>query len=78
MMGKNWSRSKHGLRRVVKADFDRDPARFEFRTRDAAAPLCPYGNRYAWIGFDREAGEYVRFTKSIVRDGRLRRVDLGV
>ena len=73
-MTKNSLSCKMPLRKVIKADFDAEPDRYEFRENDALAPPCPYGNRYAWIGFDRETGEYVRFTKSIVKDERLRRV----
>ncbi len=74
-MMKNSLLNKFALRKVVKADFDAEPDRYEFRENDASAPPCPYGNKYAWIGFDREAGEYVRFTKSIIKDGRLKRVN---
>lgn len=40
--------------------------RYEIRSgKDSGAPLCPYGNHYEWIGFDKETKEYVRFTKSV-------------
>lgn len=29
------------------------------------APSCPYGNAYAWVGYDRETDAFVRFTKSV-------------
>ena len=75
-MSKNSWPIKTPLRKTIKADFDIEPDRYEFRENDASAPPCPYGNRYAWIGFDRTAGEYVRFTKSVVRGGRLKRVNM--
>ena len=68
--------TKSGLRKVYKAEFDQNPERYELRAQDANAPACPYGNQYAWIGFDREAKEYVRFVKRILRDERLSRVKM--
>lgn len=44
------------------------PDRYELRPGNAeSAPVCPYGNAYRWIGFDRESGEYIRFTKSVFK-----------
>lgn len=45
-----------------------DPDRYELRSgQEAAAPACPYGNRYEWVGFDKQTKEYVRFTKSVFK-----------
>lgn len=30
----------------------------------AGAPLCPYGNKYKWIGYDKEEKQFVRFSKA--------------
>ena len=44
------------------------PNRYELRSgEEASAPSCPYGNRYQWIGFDKQSAEYVRFTKSVFK-----------
>lgn len=46
----------------------RDPDRYELRSgQEDAAPSCPYGNNYQWIGFDRATQNYVRFTKSVFK-----------
>lgn len=65
---------KSGLRKVFKAAFDAEPERYELRANDAAVPACPYGNRYAWIGYDRRRNEYVRLVKSILKDNRLKKI----
>lgn len=44
------------------------PSRFELRKGTAqGAPLCPYGNNYSWIGYDKKERKYVRFTKSVFK-----------
>jgi hypothetical protein len=44
----------------------REPGRYELRPGTAeGAPLCPYGNHYQWIGYDKLTDEYLRFTKSV-------------
>ena len=49
-------------------DFLKKPARYELRSGSSeGAPLCPYGNHFQWIGYDKEALEYVRFTKSVFK-----------
>lgn len=54
------------LQRINKEVYHQNMERYELRTGDTSgAPLCPYGNTYQWIGYDKEAGEYVRFTKSV-------------
>lgn len=56
------------LRKVNMESYLLAPARYELRSGlEAAAPPCPYGNRYQWIGFDTETSEYVRFTKSVFK-----------
>ncbi|MFK7949784.1 MAG: hypothetical protein AB8G11_19495 [Saprospiraceae bacterium] len=44
------------------------PNRYELRSgHEKNAPLCPYGNHYEWIGFDKETDKFVRFTKSVFK-----------
>ena len=44
------------------------PERYELREGSAeGAPLCPYGNRFEWVGYDLERQEYVRFTKTVFK-----------
>lgn len=44
------------------------PTRYELRPGSAeGAPPCPYGNQFEWIGYDKEMGVYVRFTKSVFK-----------
>lgn len=49
-------------------EYSADSCRYELRSGgEEAAPSCPYGNRYQWIGFDLEREEYVRFSKSVFK-----------
>ena len=44
------------------------PECYELREGSAeGAPLCPYGNRFEWVGYDLERQEYVRFTKTVFK-----------
>lgn len=44
------------------------PDRYALRAGTSeGAPLCPYGNHYRWIGFDKEKQAYVRFTKGLFK-----------
>ena len=56
------------LRKVNMEAYLLSPNQYELRqgTTDGA-PLCPYGNHYQWIGYDKQAKEYVRFTKSVFK-----------
>jgi hypothetical protein len=56
------------MRKINKEAYDFEPERYELRRGiEPEAPDCPYGNRYEWIGFDKTASEYVRFTKSVFK-----------
>lgn len=56
------------LSKVDMATYLRAPNRYELRSGQVDdAPSCPYGNKYEWIGFDRESQNYVRFTKSVFK-----------
>ncbi len=56
---------------LLKIDMEtylRAPGRYELRSgQEYDTPSCPYGNKYQWIGFDRELQRYVRFTKSVFK-----------
>lgn len=50
------------------SDYLSDPKRYELKSGSAEnAPLCPYGNHYQWIGYDKVEEEFVRFTKSVFK-----------
>ena len=56
------------MRKVTMQEYLQAPARYELRPGSAeGAPPCPYGNQYAWVGYDKEAKTYVRFTKSVFK-----------
>ena len=56
------------MRKVNMEQYLLEPERYELRSgQESDAPLCPYGNRYQWIGYDLEMQEYVRFTKSVFK-----------
>lgn len=66
--------SKHGLRKVLKSDFDRDPTRYVLREGFPDFPPCPFGGAFSILGFDLASGEYVLLVTSIIRDPRLARI----
>ncbi|MGB0862751.1 MAG: hypothetical protein ACPG19_11200 [Saprospiraceae bacterium] len=56
------------MRKVNMEAYLANPSKYELRKGSATdAPSCPYGNEYQWIGYDLEAQEYVRFTKSVFK-----------
>ena len=59
---------KHKLPTITAEAFKLAPDRYELRDGSLPdAPPCPYGNRYEWIGYDKEEKQYVRFTKSVFK-----------
>lgn len=58
----------NSLQKIDMATYSAAPHRYELRSgTEADAPLCPYGNHYEWIGYDKVSQEYVRFTKSVFK-----------
>lgn len=56
------------LPKVDHEAYSLNPDRYELVSGNTAgAPNCPYGNKYQWIGFDKETKEFVRFTKSVFK-----------
>ncbi len=56
------------MRKVDMENYQLNPSRYELRNgNNPDAPLCPYGNKYQWIGYDLQEDEYVRFTKSVFK-----------
>jgi len=56
------------MRKVDKATYNLTPGRYILKEGNGPdAPDCPYGNKYKWIGYDLDAKEYVRFTKSVFK-----------
>lgn len=56
------------MRRVIMEEFLKQPDRYELRSGSSeGAPLCPFSNHFQWIGYDKEAAEYVRFSKSVFK-----------
>lgn len=59
---------KYNLPVITAERYDFSPERYQLRKgTEADAPPCPFGNRFKWIGFDTEKGEYVRVTKSVFK-----------
>lgn len=65
---------KYGVRKVLKAEFNMEPERYELREDFPDFPWCPFDNRFTILGFDKEYQEYVWLVTSILRDKRLRRI----
>jgi hypothetical protein len=56
------------MRRINSKIYNEEPERYLLKSgNEDGAPLCPYGNKYQWIGYDLKEEEYVRFTKSIFK-----------
>jgi len=57
------------VRKVNMETYLETPDQYDLRkgVDEPDAPLCPYGNTYEWIGYDKKAKEYVRFTKSVFK-----------
>ncbi len=66
--------SKHGLRKVYKAEFDREPERYVLREGFPDFPACPFGGAFSILGFDTAEQTYVWLVTSIIRDPRLIRI----
>ena len=49
-------------------EFLKQADRYELRSGSSeGAPLCPFGNHFQWIGYDKKTEEYVRFSKSVFK-----------
>ncbi len=66
--------SKHGLRKVLKKEFDHDPYRYVLREGFPDFPACPFGGDFSMLGFDTAEQSYVWLVTSIIRDPRLIRI----
>lgn len=59
---------KYVLDIITAEIFDHCQDRYEIRKGNLPnAPLCPFGNTFKWIGFDKKEMKYVRFTKSVFK-----------
>jgi len=66
--------SKHGLRKVFKADFESDPERYVLREGFPDFPPYPWGGAFSILGFDTSEQSYVWLVTSILKDSRLIRI----
>jgi hypothetical protein len=66
--------SKHGLRKILKNDFERDPERYILREGFPDFPPCPWGGSFSILGFDTSEQSYVWLVTSILKDSRLIRI----
>ena len=65
---------KYGLRKIYKAEFEQDTARYVLREGFPDVPPCPFGEHFSILGFDTAEQSYVWLVTSIIRDSRLIRV----
>ncbi|MGQ2970992.1 hypothetical protein [Brevundimonas mediterranea] len=65
---------KFGLRKIYKAEFEQDTARYVLREGFPDFPPCPFGQEYSILGFDTAEQTYVWLVTSIMRDSRLIRI----
>jgi len=57
------------MKRIDAKTYNIDPFRYELVPGSTeGAILCPYGNQFKWIGYDKETKEFVRFTKSVFKN----------
>ena len=62
------NRIKYNLPVINSEQYHQDPLRYELRNGNVeGAPLCPFGNQYNWIGFDKKTNSYIRLTKSVFK-----------
>lgn len=56
------------IEKVDAAAFDAEPDRFTLVNGNKEdAPLCPFGNHFTLVGFDKDQQQYVRYTKSVYK-----------
>jgi len=65
---------KYGLRKIYKAEFEQDTARYVLREGFPDVPPCPFGEHFSMLGFDTAEQTYVWLVTSIIRDPRLIRI----
>ncbi|MFA4938866.1 hypothetical protein [Brevundimonas sp.] len=65
---------KFGLRKIYKAEFEQDTARYVLREGFPDVPPCPWGEHFSILGFDTTEQTYVWLVTSIMRDPRLIRI----
>ena len=62
---------KFGVPKIYKIKFEEDPERYELRKGFPDFPVCPYGNSFSMLGFDKKEKRYVWLVSSIIKDDRL-------
>lgn len=65
---------KYGVRKVLKAEFNIEPERYELREDFPNFPSCPFDNSFTILGFDKKNQEYVWLVTSILQDKRLKKI----
>ncbi len=65
---------KYGVRKVLKMEFNLEPARYELREDFPDFPSCPFDSHFTILGFDKKNQEYVWLVTSILRDKRLKKI----
>ncbi len=65
---------KYGLRKIYKAEFEKDTERYVLREDFPDVPPCPFGEHFSMLGFDTAEQTYVWLVTSIIRDSRLVRI----
>ena len=65
---------RYGVRKVRKAEFELDPARYVLKVGFPDFPPCPFGRSFSMLGFDTARQEYVWLATTIIRDDRLQRI----
>lgn len=57
------------MRKVDMHTYLENPLRYTLRSGAMYddAPLCLYGNKLQWVGYDLKLKEYIRFTKSVFK-----------
>ena len=64
----NNTKLKYNLPVITSEVYDLDTNRYELRKGNIkGAPLCPYGNHFKWVGFDKKTMRYIRVTTSVFK-----------
>ena len=54
--------------KITAEIYQQDPDRYTVMPgHEEGAPTCSFGNMQQWVGYDKTAQKYIRFTKSVFK-----------
>ena len=56
------------MEKVTAEMYQQDPERYTLMEGSTeGAPTCTFGNKQKWVGYDKDQGTFIRFTKSVYK-----------